>query len=117
MGRIIRNGEPYTYNEAENISYSNSGSGLTATNTQAAIDELNTKIERTYISATGTITALPYTQAVTGLTSDHECIKMDLGTPSAQASDWTVTTTSGSFTITGTLTTSATTTVSLGFVK
>ena len=47
MGKIIRNGIEYcgTSDTADNIIYNNKDSGLTATNTQTAIDELSEKVK------------------------------------------------------------------------
>ena len=52
MGKIIRNGIEYssTVDTANNISYDNSLSGLEATTTQKAIDELNTNLTESLIS-------------------------------------------------------------------
>ena len=51
MGKIIFNDEPYgsSYNNAKNISYDNTDSGLSATTVKDAIDELNSTIlEKVY---------------------------------------------------------------------
>ena len=47
MGKIIRNGIEYcgTSDTADNIIYDNTDSGLAATNTQTAIDELTNKVK------------------------------------------------------------------------
>ena len=51
----------------------------------------------------GTVSSLPVTVNSAMITSDMELIRAELGTPSAQASDWTVTTANGSVTISGTV--------------
>ena len=102
---------------SDGITFNNSGTDLSSTNVEDAIKELNNKIATTYLTDSVTISSMPFTHAVTGLTADHHCIRMELGTPSAQTSDWSVTTTSGSYTITGTLATSGSTTAVLGFAR
>jgi hypothetical protein len=57
----------------------------------------------------GTVTSLPLTMAATGVTEKMVCVKADLGTPSAQTGDWTVTTAADSVTISGTVASSGTT--------
>lgn len=45
MGTIYRNGKPFIGStSASNVSYDNSSSGLSAANVQAAMDEVNTKV-------------------------------------------------------------------------
>lgn len=56
----------------------------------------------------GTISSLPKTVANSNITSDMVSVKEIFGTPSAQTSDWTVTTTSGSLTISGSISGSTT---------
>lgn len=56
----------------------------------------------------GTISSLPKTVANSNITSDMVSVKETFGTPSAQTSDWTVTTTSGSLTISGSISGSTT---------
>ena len=43
--------------------------------------------------------SLPFTISDSRITSDMVCIKAELGTPSAQTADWTVTTSNGSLTV------------------
>lgn len=49
------------------------------------------------------IPSLPYNASNAGINSNMVCIKAELGTPSAQTSDWTVDTSDGSLRITGTI--------------
>lgn len=57
----------------------------------------------------GTISSLPVTKTFTGVTTDMVVARMELGTPSAQRSDWTVNTdTADSITISGTISGSTT---------
>lgn len=48
------------------------------------------------------VSSLPKTYTVTGLTEDHEVIKSVLSVPEAQGSDWTITTDDDELTISGT---------------
>ncbi len=49
MGTIYRNGKPFIGSaSASNVSYDNSRSGLSATNIQAAVDEVNNGLTRGY---------------------------------------------------------------------
>lgn len=57
----------------------------------------------------GTISSLPVTKTFTGVRTDMVVARMELGTPSAQRSDWTVNTdTANSITISGTISGSTT---------
>ena len=60
-----------------------------------------------------TVSSLPITRSKTGMTANHELVEAVLGTPSAQLSDWTITTAAGSYTLAGTL--SGSTTITLKF--
>ena len=57
--------------------------------------------------------SLPQTVSSTAITSGMECVSAVLGTPSAQTSDWTVTTSNGSLTISGSMSGSTTATLYL----
>lgn len=52
--------------------------------------------------------SLPQTVSNGWVSSEHVCIKAELGTPSAQNGDWTVTTSAGSLTISGSISGSTT---------
>lgn len=56
----------------------------------------------------GTISSLPVTVNNAKIFSNHVVVKAQLGTPSAQTGNWTVTTSDGSLTISGTITGSTT---------
>ena len=64
MGKIIRNGIPYSgsSNSARSINYDNTNSGLEATTAQAAVDELNKKIEDIDVSGASNIVYLTKAQ-------------------------------------------------------
>ena len=70
--------------------------------------KLNTALEKreVYVLTTGNFSALPFTYPTSGtdsnIESDMVVVKSYLSTPSAQGSNWTVSTASGSLTITGT---------------
>lgn len=57
--------------------------------------------------------SLPATFYETAVTADHVCIKAELGTSSAQTGDWTVTTSAGELTISGSISGSTTATLYL----
>lgn len=63
----------------------------------------------------GTISSLPTTITNTSIEADMVVVNSELGTPSAQTGDWTVTTSTGSLTISGTI--SGNTTVKLYLMK
>lgn len=56
----------------------------------------------------GTVSSLPKTVSNAKITASMICTHSELGTPSAQTSDWTVTTASGSVTISGSISGSTT---------
>lgn len=102
---------------AEEASYSNTSSGLSATNIQAAIDEVKgiTATNATAISNNATAIAkcevlkievasfssLPQTISNSSIESDMVCIHSELSAPEHQLSDWTVDTSNGSLAIGG----------------
>ena len=51
----------------------------------------------------GTISSLPKTVTNASITNDMVALQATLGTPAAQLSDWTVSTSNGSLTISGTI--------------
>ena len=67
------------------------------------------------IVSVSSFSSLPKTVSNSNVTSDMVVIKAELGTPSAQTSDWDVTTSTGSLSITGTI--SGSTTLKLYLAK
>lgn len=63
----------------------------------------------------GTISSLPVTKTATGVTAKMVVAASELGTPSAQTGDWTITTAADSVTISGTI--SGSTTVKLVLIE
>ena len=61
----------------------------------------------------GTVSSLPKTVNDTGITEDMVVVNAVLGTPSAQTGDWTVSTSNGSVTISGSIATGESTTLTL----
>ena len=61
----------------------------------------------------GTVTSLPKTVSDSSITSDMVALQSILGTPSAQISNWTITTSDGSLTISGSISGSTTVTLYL----
>ena len=57
-----------------------------------------------YMVDMGTVSSLPKTMSISGITTDMICVKAELGSPAAQMSDWTVNTnTANSITLSGTI--------------
>ena len=61
----------------------------------------------------GTISSLPVTKNVTGVTADMVVLDYILGTPSAQTSNWTITTSAGQVTVSGGIAFGKTTTLKI----
>lgn len=61
--------------------------------------------------------SLPLTFSNSKITADHEIINSVLGTPTAQASDWTLTPTAGSATLSGSISGSTTLTLYIAEVE
>ena len=75
------------------------------------------EITNVLVLSVSSFSSLPKTVTNSNITSDMVCIKAELGTPSAQRADWTVTTTNGSLQITGTSAISGSTTLKLYLAK
>lgn len=86
-----------TYLTASEVSYGSSS-------VQNALDNLS------YIKVIemAAFSSLPQTVTNASISEDHVCIKAELGTPSAQTGDWTVTTSNGSLTLSGSISGSTT---------
>jgi hypothetical protein len=85
-----------------------SGKGLSTEDyTTAEKTKLSGIVKALWVNM-GTISSLPVTKSASGVQSDMVCAKAELGTPSAQTSDWTVTTSSGSVTVSGSISGSTT---------
>ena len=72
----------------------------------------NMKISKVHLSS---VSSLPKTYSVPGLLDVHEVIKSELSVPEAQGSDWTVTTSTDSLTISGTFIGTSPTSITLYF--
>ena len=110
---------PNPSNTASQVAYNNSTSGLASTSVQTAIDEVvaNTatavnKCEVLIVSVPS-FNALPQTVSNANIEDDMVVVNSVLGTPSAQTGDWTVTTSIGSLTISGSISGSTTLTLYL----
>ena len=92
--------------------------GPTVTFTQVAtlvdrtIDNLGTLVVEV-----GTLSSLPQTITNDEIHASHVAVNSILGTPSAQTSDWTVTTSEGSLTIAGSISGSTTLTLYLNMSR
>lgn len=72
---------------------------------------------KTLVLDVSSFSSLPKTVTNSKITSDMVVLKAELGTPSAQTADWTVTTSNGSLQITGTNAISGSTTLKLYLMK
>lgn len=62
----------------------------------------------------GTISSLPVTKSNAAIKADHAVLAYELGTPGAQTGDWTITTSAGSVSVSGTIVGSTTLKLVLG---
>lgn len=69
----------------------------------------------TVVITTDSFSSLPHTYTNSAIKAYHTVVDAQLSTPSAQTSDWTVTTSDGSLTISGSI--SGSTTVTLKLTK
>jgi hypothetical protein len=83
--------------------------------TVAAINELVDRVDKceVLVVSVASFSSLPQTVSNANIESDMVVVNSVLGTPSAQTGDWTVTTSSGSLTISGTINGSTTLTLYL----
>jgi len=79
--------------------------------TRDYINNLVTQVGKNVIMVETTVSSLPATINNAEITANHVVLRMELGTPTAQTSEWTVTTGVGTITISGTV--SGSTTVKL----
>lgn len=84
-----------------------------------AINEVNTKVSKTevLIINVASFSSLPQTVSNANIEDDMVVVNSVLGNPSAQTADWTVTTSNGSLTISGTSAISGSTTATLYLMK
>ncbi len=80
-------------------------SGDVATNLQRQIDNLkSSKGDKALYVDMGSISSLPVTKTVSGVTTDMVCVQAVLGTPAAQQNDWTINTdTANKVTVSGSI--------------
>lgn len=93
----------------------NLGSGSLTTSDRTivgGINEINSQYKLLTINV-ASFSSLPQTVSNSAITANHVCIKAELGTPSAQTGDWTVTTSAGSLTLSGSISGSTTATLYL----
>ena len=81
-----------------------------ATDSGVTVTEL-----KTLVVESSSFNSLPQTLSDAGITSDHVVMNSVLSNPSAQTGDWTITTSSGSLTIAGSI--SGSTTITLYLLK
>ena len=113
------NGTPYNILDDTAMRYATSptsGDILTTDANGQATDSGVTITElKTLVVESTSFSSLPQTISNAAITSDHVVMNSVLSNPSAQTGDWTITTSSGSLTIAGTI--SGSTTVTLYLLK
>ena len=113
------NGTPYNILDDTAMRYATSptnGDILTTDANGQATDSGVTITElKTLVVESTSFSSLPQTISNAAITSDHVVMNSVLSNPSAQTGDWTITTSSGSLTISGTI--SGSTTVTLYLLK
>lgn len=129
-GTVSNNSVSVTPSVTNTSGYISSGGTLTGTPVTVSASELVSGTKRITTNGTGidvmnyasvevdvralwvnmgTISSLPVTKTLTGITTDMICAKLELGTPSAQTETWTIDTdTADEVTITGTISGSTT---------
>ena len=116
---ITVNGTPYNILDDGAMRYATSptnGHILTTDASGQATDSGVTVTElKTLVVESSSFNSLPQTISDAGITSDHVVMNSVLSNPSAQTGDWTITTSSGSLTIAGTI--SGSTTITLYLLK
>lgn len=80
-----------------------------------AVAETVAETREVLVRTITSISSLPYTMTYSKITSDMVVVKAELGTPSAQTGDWTVTTSNGSLIIEGSI--SGTTSMTLYLMR
>lgn len=91
--------------------------GATVTFDQIAEAVKNIESLETLVLTVPSFSALPQTITDSRISADHVVVNSVLGTPSAQTSDWTVTTNEGSLTISGSISGSTTLTLYLNMSR
>lgn len=96
----------------------------TPTNEYLAIDDgtITQKVSALALAGcvvvtTSTFSSLPQTETNSKITEDMVCVNAVLSNPSAQTGDWTVTTSDGSLTLSGSISGSTTATIYLVHVR
>lgn len=102
----------------QNVSDLTNDSGFqTGTQVNTAIELALTSYKNVYRVDLPSFSSLPLTFSNAKITADHEIINAVLGTPSAQTSDWTLTPTAGSATLSGSISGSTTLTLYIAEVE
>ena len=88
--------------DADDITFDNTGTDLVSENVEDAIKEVNAKDQCLVIDFTS-FSSLPQTVSDVKIETDMVCVNSVLSNPSAQTGDWTVTTSAGSVSVSGTI--------------
>lgn len=100
----------------ESKTFTSAQQAIARTNIGAASeDDIEEAVEevKVLVVSVASFSTLPQTISNAEITADHVVVNSVLGTPSAQLSDWTITTSAGSITIAGTISGSTTLTLYL----
>ena len=105
-----------THNELKSKGAANKGVYFDSSGSAFAMTyEVNSNVPaKPVISQSISVSSLPLTVNVSGMTANHKVVYCGFGTPSAQSNSWSISTTNGSYTISGTL--GETTTLDLVFI-
>ena len=99
---------------SDTVSQSDSNHALSRAGGYSLQQQINQLNQSLITVSLGTISSLPVTKTVNGVNSNMVVLESTLGTPSAQTSDWTVTTSTNSIQISGSISGSTTLTLVLG---
>lgn len=92
-------------------------SGYMSATDKTFLDSLKQHDDRIVVIDVAAFSSLPATVYSNYITEDHYVLEATLGTPAAQESDWTITTSDGSFTIAGSMVTDSSTSLHVVFGK
>lgn len=107
-----------TYDAIHDVSVALAGEASTARTAEGAnatAIETNATKAKVLVLTASSVSSLPATVSNQNIESDMVCIHSELSNPAAQTGDWTVTTSSGSLTITGSI--SGTTNLTMYLMK
>lgn len=94
------------------VTYTNYSTVIGAENLNDIQDEIismaSAKAAKALVISVGTVSSLPITVTNSQITEDMKLVASTVGTPSSQTSDWSITTSNGSLTVSGSISGSTT---------